>query len=132
MTELPIVRTFTDSHGVEITFYEWPVASPRGVVQVAHGLGEHARRYDDFAARLNRAGFTVYADDHRGHVGPEFLAFLHHGDRFGGWLDDRRGVERGERGHRVGDRLPLGIAHLDAHLPRVADGGEQDRQQHEG
>ena len=67
MTELPIVRTFTDSHGVEITFYEWPVASPRGVVQVAHGLGEHARRYDDFAARLNRAGFSVYADDHRGH-----------------------------------------------------------------
>ena len=67
MTELPIVRTFTDSHGVEITFYEWPVANSRGVVQVAHGLGEHARRYDNLAAGLNRAGFSVYADDHRGH-----------------------------------------------------------------
>ena len=67
MTELPIVRTFIDSHGVEITFYEWPAANARGIVQVAHGLGEHARRYDDFAARLNRAGFSVYADDHRGH-----------------------------------------------------------------
>ena len=67
MTELPIKRTFTDSHGVEIHFYEWPAANARGVVQVAHGLGEHARRYDDFAARMNRAGFSVYADDHRGH-----------------------------------------------------------------
>jgi alpha-beta hydrolase superfamily lysophospholipase len=37
------------------------------VVQIAHGLGEHARRYDDLAAFLNRQGFSVYADDHRGH-----------------------------------------------------------------
>jgi len=67
MTELPIVRTFNDSHGVEITFYEWPVAKPKAVVQIAHGLGEHARRYDHVAAELNRAGYAVYADDHRGH-----------------------------------------------------------------
>lgn len=67
MTELPIVRIFKDSHGVDITFYEWPVAKPRAIVQLAHGLGEHARRYDDMAARLNRAGYSVYADDHRGH-----------------------------------------------------------------
>jgi alpha-beta hydrolase superfamily lysophospholipase len=52
---------------VEIKFYEWPVADPKAVVQIAHGLGEHARRYDDMAAVLNRAGFSVYADDHRGH-----------------------------------------------------------------
>ena len=68
MTELPIVRTFKDAHGVEITFYEWPVAKPRGVVQIAHGLGEHARRWDDVAAMFNRAGYKVYADDHRGHL----------------------------------------------------------------
>ena len=67
MTELPIVRTFKDAHGVEITFYEWPVAQPKGVVQIAHGLGEHARRWDDVAAMFNRAGYKVYADDHRGH-----------------------------------------------------------------
>jgi alpha-beta hydrolase superfamily lysophospholipase len=67
MTELPIKRTFTDDLNVEIKFYEWPGANPKAVVQIAHGLGEHARRYDLMAAALNRAGFTVYADDHRGH-----------------------------------------------------------------
>ncbi len=67
MTELPIQRTLKDSFGVVIVFYEWPVAEPKAVVQIAHGLGEHARRYDHMAAALNRAGFSVYADDHRGH-----------------------------------------------------------------
>jgi alpha-beta hydrolase superfamily lysophospholipase len=67
MTELPIERTFKDDQGVAISFYEWPVASPKAVIQIAHGLGEHARRYDHMAAVLNRAGFSVYADDHRGH-----------------------------------------------------------------
>jgi alpha-beta hydrolase superfamily lysophospholipase len=36
-------------------------------VQIVHGLGEHALRYDHVALALNRAGYTVYADDHRGH-----------------------------------------------------------------
>ena len=67
MTALPLVRTFTDAQGVEITFYEWPVAEPRAVVQIAHGLGEHAMRYSHVVAILNRAGYSVYADDHRGH-----------------------------------------------------------------
>lgn len=67
MTELPIVRNFKDDFGVEIVFYEWPVANPKAVIQIAHGLGEHARRYDQMAETLNRAGFSVYADDHRGH-----------------------------------------------------------------
>jgi alpha-beta hydrolase superfamily lysophospholipase len=67
MTNLPIQRTLNDSLGVDIVFYEWPVAKPKAVVQIAHGLGEHARRYDDMAATLNREGFSVYADDHRGH-----------------------------------------------------------------
>jgi alpha-beta hydrolase superfamily lysophospholipase len=67
MTELPIQRSFKDEFGVDIVFYEWPVADPKAIIQIAHGLGEHARRYDHMAAVLNRAGFSVYADDHRGH-----------------------------------------------------------------
>lgn len=67
MTTLPLVRTYTDALGVEITFYEWPVAKPKAVIQLVHGLGEHARRYDHVAAELNRHGYSVYADDHRGH-----------------------------------------------------------------
>jgi alpha-beta hydrolase superfamily lysophospholipase len=67
MTDLPIKRFFKDDFGVEIMFYEWPVAEPKAVIQIAHGLGEHARRYDAMAATMNKAGFSVYADDHRGH-----------------------------------------------------------------
>lgn len=58
---------YTDAEGVEIAVYEWAAPEPVGVVQIAHGLGEHAKRYDAFARALVDAGFTVYADDHRGH-----------------------------------------------------------------
>lgn len=67
MTSLPLVRSFTDSHGVDITFYEWPVSAPKAVIQLVHGLGEHANRYVHLMKDLNRAGYHVYASDHRGH-----------------------------------------------------------------
>ena len=53
--------------GLELATYEWDVADPVGVVQVAHGLAEHSARYDRFAAALNDAGYSVRATDHRGH-----------------------------------------------------------------
>ncbi|MFT4233130.1 MAG: alpha/beta fold hydrolase [Leucobacter sp.] len=59
--------SYVDVHGVEILVYEWTAADPVGVVQISHGIGEHAKRYDAFAQYLVGAGFTVYADDHRGH-----------------------------------------------------------------
>ena len=40
-----------------------------GVVQISHGLAEHAARYARFAAFLAPLGFHVYAHDHRGHGG---------------------------------------------------------------
>ncbi|MFT4122973.1 MAG: alpha/beta fold hydrolase [Microbacteriaceae bacterium] len=63
----PEVHGFTDAEGVRISYYRWPAARPRGLVQIAHGVGEHARRYDHVAAALTAAGYSVYADDHRGH-----------------------------------------------------------------
>ncbi len=39
----------------------------RGVVQVSHGLAEHAARYAQFADFLAARGFAAYAHDHRGH-----------------------------------------------------------------
>jgi alpha-beta hydrolase superfamily lysophospholipase len=39
----------------------------KGVVQICHGLGEHAERYTRFAEALSEAGYAVYAEDHRGH-----------------------------------------------------------------
>nr|WP_241982266.1 alpha/beta fold hydrolase [Cryobacterium ruanii] len=50
-----------------MTYYVWPVPAARAVIQLAHGVGEHAQRYASLAADLNRAGYTVYADDHLGH-----------------------------------------------------------------
>jgi alpha-beta hydrolase superfamily lysophospholipase len=50
--------------------YQWePDHSPRGIVVIAHGKGEHARRYQLFAEALNKARYLVYALDHRGHGG---------------------------------------------------------------
>ncbi len=60
-------RTFTDAHGVHIHYYSWPVEKPRAVIQLAHGVGEHALRYLELVDALNAAGYSVYADDHRGH-----------------------------------------------------------------
>ena len=34
---------------------------------LAHGYGEHARRYDHVASRFGEAGLVTYALDHRGH-----------------------------------------------------------------
>ena len=41
--------------------------SPRGVIQINHGLAEHAARYARFAEIMAALGFHVYAHDHRGH-----------------------------------------------------------------
>lgn len=52
----------------KIYVYEWlEVKSPKGIVQIIHGMAEHAGRYEEFAKFLNQNGYLVVADDHRGH-----------------------------------------------------------------
>ena len=58
------------SDGVSIFVYRWlPDAAgpPRAVLQIAHGMGEHAARYERLARRLTAEGYAVLANDHRGH-----------------------------------------------------------------
>ena len=55
------------SDGHRVACYRWPVDTPRAVIQIAHGMGEHARRYDWVARQLNDGGYSVVASDHRGH-----------------------------------------------------------------
>ena len=43
------------------------VENPKGVVQLVHGLLEDAKKYEEFALFLNKNGYIVFADDHRGH-----------------------------------------------------------------
>ena len=60
--------TYKDQDGVDIFVYKWsPEGAPKAVVQIAHGLAEHAARYERFAEFLTGAGYVCYADDHRGH-----------------------------------------------------------------
>lgn len=54
--------------GAALNLYEAsPGDEPRAVVQINHGLAEHAARYRAFAHFLVDRGFAVFAHDHRGH-----------------------------------------------------------------
>lgn len=39
----------------------------RGIVQIAHGMAEHGARYARLGRELAERGWSVWADDHRGH-----------------------------------------------------------------
>jgi len=69
--------TFSGSDSFTVVAYAWlPTVnkdskqssqSLKGVVQISHGMAEHALRYGRIANALNDAGYAVYANDHRGH-----------------------------------------------------------------
>lgn len=53
---------------VEIVCSLWDkVKTPKGIVQISHGMSEHALRYNEFARYLNSKNYIVFADDHRAH-----------------------------------------------------------------
>lgn len=97
--------------GTRLFLYRWsPDGEARAVVQLAHGMGEHAARYRRFAQALTEAGYVVYADDHRGHGrtagSPEEHGRL--GD--GGWqalVDDLGAVGAHARSEHPG--IPLAL-----------------------
>jgi len=54
--------------GLSIACVKWNSRGrARGIVQIAHGLGEHMGRYTELADTLVDQGFVVYGNDHRGH-----------------------------------------------------------------
>ena len=62
--------SFLTNDGVTIFCKKWEVdgqMSPKGIVQIAHGMAEHIERYDLFAKSLIHEGYIVYGNDHRGH-----------------------------------------------------------------
>jgi alpha-beta hydrolase superfamily lysophospholipase len=84
--------------GARVQVYRWSGdGAPRAVVQISHGLAEHAGRYARLAEALTGAGYVVYASDHRGH-GPSAAAQdLGHFADADGWrkcLDDLWAVNR--------------------------------------
>lgn len=68
MTIAETTLSISTADGGTTRVYRWEAAAPkRGVVQIAHGMGEHALRYRPVAEALADAGYDVYANDHRGH-----------------------------------------------------------------
>lgn len=65
---MPATFTYPSADGTPVTAYRWDAGGePRAIVQLTHGMGEHARRYDHVALALTQAGYVAYAQDHRGH-----------------------------------------------------------------
>jgi len=62
--------TFQTKDEEKLFYYYWSANennSCKGVVQIAHGIGEHAGRYQPIAKILQEQGYHVYANDHRAH-----------------------------------------------------------------
>ena len=62
--------SFKAADGAQIFTYRWMpdnASDVKGAVQIAHGMVEHGARYERFADTLTKAGYAVYANDHRGH-----------------------------------------------------------------
>lgn len=53
--------------GATVRLYRSEARNPRGVVQINHGLAEHAGRYVRFTQALAERGYHTLAHDHRGH-----------------------------------------------------------------
>lgn len=100
---------FTSRDGIEVQTYRWaPDGTPKAVVQVQHGLAEHAGRYRRFAEALTGAGYLVYAPDARGSGRTARGAYGSWGDDgWPGWVDDVALL--GERIRRDHPELALGL-----------------------
>jgi alpha-beta hydrolase superfamily lysophospholipase len=93
--------------GVVVHVYRWlPDGAPRGVVQIVHGLSEHGARYARFGEHLTRAGWAVYASDHRGHgrtaLTEEALGHFADEDGWSRVIADLRMIARHARGDHAG------------------------------
>jgi alpha-beta hydrolase superfamily lysophospholipase len=84
---------FVSHGGKELSLCVWDAVAgePRGIVQIAHGMAEHAARYNAFAEYLNANGFYAAANDHRAHgyTAPEALGKAEqNGDIFSDTVSD--------------------------------------------
>lgn len=57
----------TTADGIELHVEDSPVANPKAIVVLTHGIGEHCSRYDHVRAAFNAAGYAFHTFDLRGH-----------------------------------------------------------------
>jgi len=68
MSEPWTQSTLETPDGASLNIYSAVPDQPiRAIIQINHGMAEHAARYERFAEAAIRAGYGVYAHDHRGH-----------------------------------------------------------------
>lgn len=133
---LPAFLTATD--GVPLALHAWePEGAPRAVIQLVHGMAEHAGRYARFGEVAAKAGYAVVADDHRGHGLSAVDGRIGHTHDEDGWtqiLDDlttvRRAIDAAYPGlpvilfgHSWGSMLARGWVAQYAAGPRAARSG---------
>lgn len=63
----PEEGTFTGIGGGSIHWRAWTAPAAKAQIVIVHGYGEHGDRYSRLAQRLTSEGFSVWANDHRGH-----------------------------------------------------------------
>jgi alpha-beta hydrolase superfamily lysophospholipase len=100
---------FSGADGTSIFCYRWLPSKPvRGVLQVSHGMGEHALRYREPLQPLIEAGIAIYANDHRGHgrTSPDSLGDFGSGG-FAGLVDDMAVLSRLIRTENPGKKIVL-------------------------
>ena len=92
-----ITNTFTTHDNETIFYYEWPSNKNivlKGIVQISHGIGEHAGRYHSIANSLQNEGYAVFANDHRIHgksvKSEDYLGFYDGDDYFSDAMNDMR------------------------------------------
>ncbi|PKL40075.1 MAG: lysophospholipase [Spirochaetae bacterium HGW-Spirochaetae-1] len=59
--------TFIGKGGNEIFFQSWTVPSPKAVLVISHGIGEHSGRYQNIIGAMAKEKISIYGLDHRGH-----------------------------------------------------------------
>lgn len=104
----PVVRkdtTIDTTNGHSIPVITWkPKDRPAAILQIFHGLSEHAERYERFARAATAAGYMVVAHDHRGHGRACRESGLGHFSDADGWnlvLQDAKSVQES-----AGDQYP--------------------------
>jgi len=98
--------TVASRDGTRLAFRAWPKPGARITFAIAHGLGEHAGRYKDFAEAMAQRGMGTFALDLRGHGHSD--GQRGHVDAWSQWADDISAFVREVEGQVDGEVVPLG------------------------
>lgn len=86
-----------ESQGLKIHVNSWVPSNEKAIIQLAHGMAEHSKRYHDFSCAMSDNGIAVYANDHRGHgqtASPQGLGFISGQDGWKSMIEDMYALNR--------------------------------------